>query len=265
MMRAHPRGFALLIVLWSVVLLALLGTGMTAAGRTDVQLAANIRRAAAAQAAADGGIAAAVFHLSDTPARAWAADGRLRAVPFDAFTLTVRILDENRKVNPNYVAPGLLAALLTAAGANPQQAAAIVQAVTEWHTPGTREAVVARYRAAGLPAAPDGGPFRAVDDIGLVLGMTPELMGRLRPYLSVYADGALDYAQADPVVQEAVRSQGGGAPAPGSGRPTVVDITSEARGADGSRFVRHAVVALGRDSAGRLFRVLQWDAGAGGP
>ena len=257
------RGFALLIVLWSVVLLALLGTGMTASGRSDVQLASNIRRAAAVQAAADGGIAMAVFHLSDAPARAWAADDRPRVVPFGAFTLTIRIADENRKVNPNYAPPELLTALLTASGASPQQAAALVQAMTEWHSPGTRDAVIARYRAAGLPAAPDGGRFRSVDDLRLVVGMTPEMLARLGPHLSVYADGALNVDQADPVVRDASRSLGGAAPAPPTGRATVVDITSEARGSDGSRFVRHAVVSLGRDSAGRMFQTLLWDAAQG--
>ena len=67
--RSSPGGFALLIVLWSVVLLALLATGITAAGRSQTQLAGNVRRAAAAEAAADGGIYAAAFHTTDAPAR----------------------------------------------------------------------------------------------------------------------------------------------------------------------------------------------------
>ena len=88
-------GFALLIVLWSVVLLALLATGLNAAGRTDLQLAANIRRAAAAEAAADGGIAAAIFHASGLPATAWAADGQPHTVRIGAYAVTLRIMDEN--------------------------------------------------------------------------------------------------------------------------------------------------------------------------
>ena len=39
--RGDDRGFALLIVLWAVVLLALLATQLMAAGRTELQLVLN--------------------------------------------------------------------------------------------------------------------------------------------------------------------------------------------------------------------------------
>ena len=261
--RASPpaqRGFALLIVLWSVVLLALLATGITAAGRSDVQLATNIRRAAAAQQAADAGIAMAVFHVSDAPAQAWLADGSTRRVPFGAYTLTVRIADEARKINPNFVPPDLLAALLTGVGADPRRAAELGQAISDWHVPGSRDVMVARYRAAGMAAAPTGTLFRSIDELGLVIGMTPDLLAGLRPHLSVYAQGPLNFEQADPVIREAVQRLGGLPPPQPTGRPSVIDVTSDARSRDGSRFVRHAVVALGKDDAGRLFRTLLWEA-----
>jgi len=41
----RQRGFALLIVLWSMALLALLLTQVTATGRSETQLADNLRRA----------------------------------------------------------------------------------------------------------------------------------------------------------------------------------------------------------------------------
>ena len=158
----NPRGFALLIVLWSVVLLSLLATGITAAGRSDVQLAGNLRRAAAAEAAADAGIAAAVFHASDAPGQAWLADGRSHLLPFGSFALTIRIQDEDRKVNPTYAPPNLLIALLSASGADPSQAASLAQAIADWHTANTVGIVAAQYRAAGMAAAPTGMPFRSL-------------------------------------------------------------------------------------------------------
>ena len=260
--RPHnPSGFALLIVLWSVVLLSLLATGITAAGRSDVQLAGNLRRAAAAQAAADAGIAAAVFHASDAPGQAWPADGQPHTLPFGRYALTIRIRDEDRKVNPNYAPADLLTALLSASGADPSQAASLAQAIAEWHTANTVEMVAARYRAAGMAAAPTGAPFRSLDELGLVMGMTPGLLARLRPHLSVFAQAPLNFEQADPVVQAAVRALGtGNPPAPAAAPPLVVDITCEAQGRDGSRFVRHAIVELQQDETGRLFQTLSWDA-----
>ena len=50
------RGFALLIVLWMLVLIAFITMHVTVAGRTEVRIAANLTANAAAQAAADGAI-----------------------------------------------------------------------------------------------------------------------------------------------------------------------------------------------------------------
>ena len=222
----------MLIVLWSVVLLALLAAG----------------------------IAAAVFHVSDGSALAWPADDQPRQILFAGYTLRLRVADESRKVNPNLAAPALMTALLVASGADEARAASIAQAITQWHAADTHDAVVAQYRAAGMPAAPTGFPFRSLDELGLVMGMTPDILARLRPHLSVFAEGLVDFAEADPVVRQALLSQGTGAPQPSTLSPTVVDITSDAQGRDGSRFIRHAVISLGADQAGRPFRTLLWEA-----
>ena len=42
----HQRGFALLLVLWAMVLLSLIGARIAACGRAEAQLAANVRDAA---------------------------------------------------------------------------------------------------------------------------------------------------------------------------------------------------------------------------
>ena len=256
----QPRGFALLIVLWSVALLALLATGLTSAGRSDAQLANNVRRAAAAEAAADGGVQAAVFHVSDAPARAWLADGQKRQVAIGRYAVTVTVRDESRKLNPNFTPPELMQRLLAACGADPTRAAAVAQAILDWHVPGARDPAILLYRSAGLTAAPTGRLFQSVDELGLVIGMTPALLDCLRPHLSVYAEGVPDYAQADPVVRTALLELAGGTPPAAAPRPSKLDITADARGPDGSRFVRHAVVALGQRRLGPPFAVLEWDA-----
>ena len=256
---AAPRGFALLIVLWSVVLLALLATVMTASGRSEVQLAGNLRRAAEVQAAADGGVAAAVFHASDAPARAWPADGAVHLVTIGHYAVSVRVGDENAKLNPNYAPPALMAAVFTAAGLDRARAVSLAQAVTEWHSFSTLTEVVAQYQQAGMAAAPNGQPFRSVDELGLVIGMTPELLSRIRPFFSVYTNGPLDATHSAPLLREAVQSVVGLQPQPPDLRSNVIEVVADARAADGSRFVRHAVVGLGADRAGRPFQVLQWD------
>ncbi|MDR3535940.1 MAG: hypothetical protein P4L71_05530, partial [Acetobacteraceae bacterium] len=66
---AREAGFALLLVLWSLVLLSLILTQLLSAGRSEAQLAGNLRNAAMAEAIADGAVREAVFHLlGGTPA-----------------------------------------------------------------------------------------------------------------------------------------------------------------------------------------------------
>ncbi len=251
-------------MLWSIVLLALLATQITAAGRSELQLATNLREAASAEAAADGGVFMAVFHVLDAPTR-WDANGSIHEASQGRFRLRVRIEDENGKINPNTAPPDLLAALLSAEGADDSTSRSIAQAVEAWRSPTTAQAQAQQYRSAGRSLAPDGLPFRSVADLGNVLGMTPELLARVAPHLSVYADSAVEYDHADPVVQSVLRASGGPPPATPVGPappPTVATITSEASDALGGRFVRRAVVAFTPDQAGRLFRTLTWQAGA---
>ena len=258
-MRTSRDGFALLIVLWSLVLLSLLTTGITSAGRSELQLAGNLRRAAAAEAAADGGVYEAVFHVRE-PQGAWLADGTAHSLRIGAYSLDVRIRDEAVFMNPNTTPTALFAALLTALGVDPSRAAALAQSVADWRAPGSREALTQIYRSAGMPAAPTGQPFRSIDELGLVIGMTPDLLARLRPHLSVFAEGPLQASGADPVIQAALRSLGPGAAAALPGAPRVLDVTVAAVAPDGSRFERHAIVRLAPNDTGPPADILLWAA-----
>ena len=88
----RQRGFALLIVLWSLALLALIGTRLTAAGRTETQIAINLRANATAEALADGAVHEAIFHHIDRSERHWPADGLPRSLSVPGASIDVRIL-----------------------------------------------------------------------------------------------------------------------------------------------------------------------------
>ena len=170
---AREGGFALLVVLWSLALLALLGTHVVATGRSEVQLAANLRGAAAAEAAADGALFQAVFHLLDPSPRRWWPDGVSReiALPGGA-AATVRVESEQGKVNPNLAPAPLLQALLLPLGVEPRAAASLAASILDWRTAGQRPrpdgAKEPQYRAAGRDYAPPGRPFESLDELGLV-------------------------------------------------------------------------------------------------
>lgn len=262
-MVRREHGFALLLVLWTLVLLTLITTHLVALGRTEARLAANLLAAAAAEALADGAIHEAMFRLLDASPEGWRADGAPRRLALPGGTAEIRIEDQAGLVNPSTVPPPLMAALLRRVGADARQAETIAAAVGDWVYPDARAsgAKAPQYRAAGRGYAPPETPFRSVAELGLVLGMTPDLLARLTPHLTVFYEGEPDPAAADPVVSQAIRDVVGNSVQPGrrdGDGPRVVAITAAAVGREGGRFTRRAVVRLAREG-GRLHRVLAWE------
>jgi general secretion pathway protein K len=264
---AREGGFALLVVLWSLALLALIGTHVTATGRAEAQLAANLRGAAAAEAAADGALHQAIFHLLDPSLRRWWPDGVPREIALPGGGVAVvRIESEAGKINPNLAAAGLMQSLLLRLGAEPRAAASLAAAILDWRTAGQRPrpngAKEPQYRAAGRDYAPPGRPFESLDELGLVLGMTPELLGRLTPFLSIYHTGEPDMRFAHPVVAQAVTDAArAGLDAEGgteAGAAPVVVVSATAALPGGARFTRRAHVRLGPGTRGRGWQILTW-------
>jgi general secretion pathway protein K len=210
--EVRQRGFALLVVLWTLALLALLGTHLLAAGRQDTQLARNLLDGAVLEAAANGAAQQAVFGVLDGYSRHWDPDYSVHTVQLGRAIVAVRVEDETDKVNPNIASPRLLQALLLQVGANPDTAAAVAASIVEWRQAGGAAArpspAVARYAAAGRDYAPSGAPFGSPDELGGVLGMTADLLARLRPHLTVFTDGDPTLATQDPIVAPALAAAG---------------------------------------------------------
>ncbi len=259
----REHGFALLIVLWSLVLIALLITQVTATGRSEAVLAGNLRRAAALRAETDGTVQEAAFHLLDTAAP-WAADGSAHVLRLPGAAVSISIVDEAGKINPNHASPVLLAALLRAAGQSAVDADRIASEIVQWRFPSAEPAATGakaqRYRAAGKDYAPPNADFESVSELGLVLGMSPALLARLTPYLTIYTDTDPDPRLATPVVAAALASVGTPVPTGALPPPRVVTVTASGVAAGGGQFIRRAVVSLGPDRAGALLRIVTWDA-----
>ena len=146
----RQRGFALLIVLWTLPLLALLGTQLVATSRQHIQLAHNLIDAAALEAAANGAVQQAIFGVLDSSPRHWRPDGSIHVVRLGGAIVAVRVEDEADKVNPNIASPKLLQALLFQAGADPPR-------LPRWQHPSSNGAwpVAPRPgRASSPPAMP---------------------------------------------------------------------------------------------------------------
>ncbi len=269
-MKRGERGFALLIVLWTLGLLALIATQITASGRTATKLAANLRSNAAVEAAADGAINQAMLRLLQGT---WRPDGSARLVRIGPAMVEVRMTDEAGKVNPNFATVPVMQAMLRNVGLDPARAASLAAAILDWRTrspnPLPGGAKLPQYRAAGLPYGPASRPFESLDEVGLVLGMTPDILARLKPHLSVYNDSEVRRAAADPVADQAIEeSQLGRGPANQlsfESDSQTATVRAAATGPDGARFTRQAVVRITPDATNGEppFQILTWDTPAG--
>jgi general secretion pathway protein K len=260
---ARQKGFALLIVLFALAMLALLGSTVLATARQDAQVARNLREAAVLRAAAHGAVQQAIFRVLDQSTQHWAADDIPRAIRVGAALVIVRVENENDKVNPSIASVPLLRALLLQVGADPVTAGREAEAIAAWPlgggVPGLPDATAARYVAAGLAFAPPGGPFANLDELSAVMGMTPALLARLRPHLTVFTDSDPDMTTHDPLVARALAAIGDTARGAGPGGPQIVSITADAHGAGGSQFTAREIVRTNARPIGRRFDVLDYE------
>jgi len=260
---AREKGFALLIVLFALAMLALLGSTVLATARQDVQIARNLREAAVLRAAAHGAVQQAIFRVLDQSTQHWAADDIARTIRIGDSLVIVRVASENDKVNPNTASLPLLRALLAQVGADPTTAQREAEAIVAWRLAsglsGKPDATTAQYIAAGLAFGPSGAPFADLDELGAVMGMTPALLARLRPHLTVFTDDDPDMTTRDPFVARALAAIGDTALGAGPGGPQVVSITADAHGAGGSRFTAREIVRTNARTVGRRYDVLDYE------
>ena len=259
-----PRGFALVIVLWSLVLLSFVITHIVATGRTEARIAANLAANADAEAQADGAVMETVFRLIDASDAHWPTTPGRYALNLRRGKAEIAVIPESGKVNPNVVRFELMAALLIQCGAEPNQAASLAAAIIDWRSPGEQPspggAKLKQYRAAGLDHAPPNAAFENLEELQRVIGMTPELYRRLAPHLSLYQTAAPDLTSPDPVVVAALRAlpQRPGT-APADKTPRTVSITAEVTTDGGGHFTRHAIVRI-EPPATQGYSILSWDA-----
>ncbi len=159
-------------------------------------MAANLRANAVTEAAADGAVHEAILRLLQDK---WSPDGRLRAIRVGSADVEVRIKDEEWKVNPNDAKLPVLQALFGHLGVDAAKGTALAHAIVDWHSAGAAPRPAGprptRNRGAGTTPAAGNRVFDSLDEIGLVVGMTPALLARMRPYLSIYQEG--DVFEAD--------------------------------------------------------------------
>lgn len=285
------RGAALLLVLWLIVLLTSLVGAFALTARIEYLQGRVASRGLVGEAAARAGLEYALGRVDEKDARLrWLPDGRPYRWRYHAADVTVRITDENGRVDLNYADHGLLTALLQALGVEAGEAGRLAGAIVDWRDPDplTQPAGGAEdpdYSAAGLPYGAKDAEFESTTELLQVLGMTPELVARLEPHVTVFSGRAQpDTAFATAPVLTAMGLNGEDVVrqrerwTPGSGQPPpalpggaslngahsgAYSIESRARLPDGRESRLRAVVRTGGGALpGTTYTPLRWEEGA---
>jgi general secretion pathway protein K len=194
---SHPqgqRGIALILVLWMLTLLTVMASGFVYATRTELGLSGTRLALARAEAAADGAVFRALYEMIQPAADAnlvWRTDGRTYPVDLPDARVEVSIQEESARIDLNAAPEALLRGLLLSTGVSAEEAESLLDAILDWRDADdlvrTRGAEHGEYAAAGLGHAPANANFQTVDELRLVMGMTPELYKRLAGALTVYS------------------------------------------------------------------------------
>ncbi|MFQ5567893.1 MAG: general secretion pathway protein GspK [Paracoccaceae bacterium] len=268
----RQRGLALIVVLWAAILLALIAGGVARLSRSDLNLARNLVESTRAELAADSALWTAVQMIVDGGPQAWPPDGTVYAWRFAGAEVRVRVTDELGRIDINAASPELLAALFVAAGAEPEEATELAEAVVAFRSQGAEEPEILRT---GQPLGDPVAAFALTDGLAQVPGMPPALQNRIAEAITVYTGQARPRSGVtSPLVLAAIEGgvlaeaePGDEADIPATGetpelgdRPAVLReadepmrafsgllrIEAEAISAGGSHFAREAVIALER-------------------
>jgi general secretion pathway protein K len=179
-------------VIWGIGLLSYIAVSLLWSGNVSYQLARNVTEAAQLEATVEATNNRAVLGLLDPRyERRWRVDGVAQEFSFGSARVRVAIQDELGRIDLNHADGALLTGLFQSVGLDSFSANRLVDKILDWRdSNGLKRlngATAQDYRAAGLAYGPRNGPFQSVDELKLVMDMTPELFRRVEPALTVYS------------------------------------------------------------------------------
>jgi general secretion pathway protein K len=186
---ASEQGFVIVAVLWLLAALAALATIFSVYLSNSAHALAANDTALQAEALVSAGVELAAYQLQLAGKDARPAQGSFHA-RLNGADLAVSFVSEAARIDLNTAPKELLAGLLTVLGANEDDARADADRIVGWRTQATPETAGnedALYRAAGRPYSPRQAPFAHANELSLVLGLSPALVERALPFVTVFS------------------------------------------------------------------------------
>jgi general secretion pathway protein K len=205
--RSHAgcseRGFVIVSVLWLLAALAALAVIFSLYLSNSARALALNDTALQAEALVSAGVELTAYQLQLAGEDARPSHGTFRT-QLNGAELAVSFVSEAARIDLNAAPKELLAGLLSALGANEDDAKQFADRIIAWRTKPTSDTAGnedALYRAAGRSYSPRQAPFAHVNELGLVLGIPPALVERAVPFLTVFSGApGVDVLTAQPEV-----------------------------------------------------------------
>lgn len=185
------RGFALIAVLWLLVLLSMIALYLSAASRSDADLTRQLVNAARSAHATDAGVRWALWRLSLPREDQWLADGTIQLMEFEGAAVRVALEDENGKYDLNQITAEQLMALFDVIGVEEEKGRYLTDAILDWRDEDNLKRLNGAededYLAAGLDYGARDALFEEVAEVRQVLGMDQQTYRMLAPALTVHS------------------------------------------------------------------------------
>jgi type II secretory pathway component PulK len=271
--RDFQKGFALIIVIWVGVLLALMAAAFSSAVRSRIRSTSTRVETLRAESLANAGVRIALLELlaGQNSKHRFVPDGTILSCAIgNQATLVIQLEDESGKVSLNATNTEILVALFTGLGAKRTDARTYVDRISDFRDNDSDKrsdgAERDDYIKAGINAGPKNSNFTSTDELDQVLGLPLELRARAKPFLTTQVNqngidllvapktlkallvrGASDILSGVPPDSEGTSIFDNGDLPPqftGASPHTSYSIRAEAILTTGARFVSEALVEL---------------------
>jgi general secretion pathway protein K len=184
----NERGYALIAVVASIAVFSAIALAAISATRIDIVKGrgevSNVRGRMAAQA----GMAIALHGLiTGNPETLALLDGREQELEYEGFRIAITLTDERGKVSLNSSDGPTIDRMLNEAGLDLSQAEIARDSLMDWIDPDDETSPngseAPYYASRGI--TPRNGTLLSIDELAAIRGFTPQLIARLRPFVTV--------------------------------------------------------------------------------
>ncbi len=224
----RQQGSVLVAVLWLLAMMGVFAMAVTRQASQELLFGQWLRDRVLARNLAEAGIERALielrhdkFKVFDSFQETWGSNPKAFShISLQAGTYSViceqdgetlyGACDESGRININKASPEILKNLMMAAdsGIGEDKASAIADAIEDWRDGNDDRsdhgAESSEYHSLKKPYEARNGDLESVEELNMVMGMTPELFRKIRPYVTVYTDGRINFNTAPKAVFRAL-------------------------------------------------------------